>query len=185
MANHYHRSPRTRSKTARYQPSSPTWLWILFGMFMGIGSSALSYMWLSNPKSAATHRSQTKLSAHHKPTKKEKEPAQKFEFYTLLPGMEVQLPETGSQTASTKAPTPPKPAVEPIQIMVQPQTSPPPPPPPPLIKTAKSKPPILPAKLPPAPAKATLQQAKPSPPQKHSGRSVHRAGGYFPKLKAG
>jgi cell division protein FtsN len=84
------------------------WIWLFTGMFVGISSAVIVYSAIKDEWSLAklkqlgqektAKRNQvidpTKLRSRPLPkAHKEKQPTPHFEFYTLLPGMEVPLPE--------------------------------------------------------------------------------------------
>jgi cell division protein FtsN len=121
MANRYRKNKMTSRplKGGRYgNPSSNIWLWLLTGMFVGILGAALIYMMLAGgstanklkhlaqantvSKSNSMH-SNTKPKANVQPIAQKKEPIQQFEFYNILPGMEVKTNvPTNTATASKK-----------------------------------------------------------------------------------
>lgn len=115
----YKRNSQARSRNTRRKGSSLTWVFILFGILIGILSAVGGFMFFANsPTSKPTHILVQKPS--EKVAKKEKDSAQRFEFYTLLPGMEVQLPDAPSKTVAQTAKK-----QEPVKVIVQSQSSPP------------------------------------------------------------
>lgn len=115
-----------RSKSAH---ASSRWIWLLTGMLMGIlGITAIFLLvtgkwpldkFNSKPNASPLIRqsnailptnSMVKKNAHkskfiearHSKTKVQKKEPARFEFYQLLPGMEVPLPEPAIETASNK-----------------------------------------------------------------------------------
>lgn len=108
--------------------SSLAGVWLTLGIFLGIFAMALAYVFFTNhppynkakPEMASSansktkqetvvleNKSQQKISLNKqnqevsKPQqRKRQENAQRFEFYTLLPGMEVEIPD---RTTDTKA----------------------------------------------------------------------------------
>jgi len=89
----------------------PGWIWLIVGMLLGLALSALAIWrdWLPGPKSSAGQSASTDegapdlsndtqvISAKPPPAPK---PDQEFDFYTVLPEMQVVLPEKDSPKAS-------------------------------------------------------------------------------------
>lgn len=112
-----------RSKSAN---TSKHWIWLMTGMLMGILGITAIFLFVtgkwpidkfsptplirqSNTLASNTSNTVSKKSAQ-KPKRitqaRKKEPA-RFEFYQLLPGMEVPLPEPATETALNNAITKP------------------------------------------------------------------------------
>ena len=97
---------RARQAASHTSTSSLGWVWLLLGIVIGIISVILIHAGMNNPqaidhlKTLALHRSPTAENAKaqvpkpnaEKTVVKAPESKKKYEFYTLLPGMEVQLP---------------------------------------------------------------------------------------------
>jgi cell division protein FtsN len=129
MAN-YRRKTQARSSRRRGS-SSLVWVWIFMGIFIGIAITASSYIFLTKPN--FTQFVQRKSTAPTSPKytiersakkEKEKQAAERFEFYTLLPGMEIQLPDKHTSPHQPPISQPSK-MTEPVTVLVRPQTSPP------------------------------------------------------------
>lgn len=151
MARQYYRNPySTRRPPERSPTSSLAGVWLLIGIFMGVGIMGLAYVFYSPvipqqlrlgaeqsasanaPISAATDKaalhqttaqtqamakSQAAAQARARTRSSQTKPAdasqheagQRFEFYTLLPGMEVALPDQKAPTQHKPSPTKPEP----------------------------------------------------------------------------
>lgn len=105
-----------RSKSAN---TSKHWIWLMTGMLMGILGITAIFLFVTGKwpidKFSPTHliKQSNTLASNTIPKKsakksksitqpQKKEPA-RFEFYQLLPGMEVPLPEPATETASNNA----------------------------------------------------------------------------------
>lgn len=100
MARDYAKRPKKRKKAKK---GTSSWVWLLTGVMMGLVVAAVGYLKLFVPyEGSAT------------PTPKQAEAKQstkpKFDFYTLLPEMEVEVPEAPKKSTrqatkpSTKKP---------------------------------------------------------------------------------
>lgn len=132
MANNYRKKPAYRSSKRGGGRSSNAWLWLLTGMFAGILGAALIYMMVmgnstakklklaQNPptKQTTTTANPTKPA----PTTANKNTAHQFEFYNILPGMEVKVPDP--HTTRTKAASKTPSTVSVIPLKQPPKTSP-------------------------------------------------------------
>lgn len=101
MANRNRRN--SSSKRSRKSAGSFTGVLIMVGVVIGILLTSAGYMFFSKPSRDSKSQSSHFLVKKEKSFKKEKEKdntqnAQRFEFYTLLPGMEVQLPDAPSHS---------------------------------------------------------------------------------------
>src|SRR3569832_2826918 len=93
------RKARDRSPARHHQPL-PGWLWLLIGLTIGLGVAAYFYFHtrphtaLAPPPPAPTAASPPKTSDKAPGTPSEKKDATKpsFDFYTILPEMEVVVP---------------------------------------------------------------------------------------------
>jgi cell division protein FtsN len=97
MIRQRRRGSYSHSKSKRQSSSSLTWVWILTGILIGVVGVVGIYSFfdqtsLKQYRVKANSQSNPPKALAEK-SKKEKEVAQRFEFYTLLPGMEIQLPD--------------------------------------------------------------------------------------------
>lgn len=129
MANRYKRNSHSGSRKSKNSGSSLTGVFVLLGIVIGILLTSAGYMFFSKQSiNGKTNSENLLVKARSKSAKKEKDAAQRFEFYTLLPGMEVQLPDA-TQTAHAKNQTPnAQKKNEPVNVLVQPVASRPVPP---------------------------------------------------------
>ena len=116
MIRHTRRNQSSRTKS-RYRSSSSslTWVWILVGILIGICSAVGTYTFINNAQDKRQAQAKSSIHSSHPKTfaeksnraspKKEKNNAQRFEFYTLLPGMEIQLPDKNLPNSSAPQPT--------------------------------------------------------------------------------
>jgi len=115
MANHRgKRQARriTKARTTQDQLLSSPSLWLMVGLFAGILGAVLVYVLLTGQWSLKTLNPNTQTKAEVKRSKpttivsnEKKETVQRFEFYQILPGMEVPIPDAQAETiASTKQP---------------------------------------------------------------------------------
>jgi len=94
------RKARNRSAVRHSQPL-PGWLWLLIGLTIGLGVAAYFYFHtrphtaLAPTPTAPTAASPPKTSdkAPGKPSEKKDATKPSFDFYTILPEMEVVVPE--------------------------------------------------------------------------------------------
>lgn len=124
MARNY-RKNTTRRGSNRKSSTSLGWVWLFLGILIGILgvmflSSTFTRQWSWNAikqlstvtesnnasKRAAQGTHDKAVRAH---PRAKKETNAQYEFYTLLPGMEVQLPDKPEQNVNANPP-PPKPA---------------------------------------------------------------------------
>lgn len=117
---HIHSSKRVRRtrQGVHHASSTPSlgWVWLLSGIFIGIIAVILIHAGMNNPqaighlKTLALHRtsnpSANVKSDTQRSVPKTQEVAKKYEFYTLLPGMEVQLPPTSAPRTPPLAASP-------------------------------------------------------------------------------
>lgn len=108
-------------------PTSFAGVWLLLGIFLGVGIMGLAYIFYnpanslhfkmgqssmassahpstttsSSSAEQKTSREKTRAQARKVNNGREKESDQRFEFYTMLPGMEVELPERQTTTQAT------------------------------------------------------------------------------------
>ncbi len=127
----YRKPSQTRRNYARRNGVSLGWLWLISGIFLGALAAVLIYERFTNlkPNNTSNIKSSRSLSASPSPTTKTHtnhgsktpvqgksskadtaaktpltETVQEFEFYTLLPGMEVQVPENQGASKTIKPP---------------------------------------------------------------------------------
>ena len=94
-----------RAKMAHPQTQSTVGLWLLIGMLVGIAGSAALYQLLMQRLAAAPSTIATDVSPSKKKSKplrpsKQKAAAARFEFYQLLPGMEVPILDNIAETTT-------------------------------------------------------------------------------------
>lgn len=162
------RARRTRQATHRTHTPSLGWVWLLSGIVIGIVGVIVIHSGMNNPaaidkiKTLALSRTQTQAPTIPKSsaapsvaaTDPAKESAKKYEFYTLLPGMEVQLPPMATprtpplSTSPVVSSAPVKPAPAKSTITAAPKKPESPQPAPIRVKTVK----VIPAPLAPTPA---------------------------------
>jgi len=143
------RQARRAPKSGRHKTSHPSaaWLWLLSGMFVGILGATATYM-ISTGKwklpiskkvpllsSAEIHNevmdgeSKPKASSlTSPPAHKTPKISQRFEFYHLLPGMEVPIPDTEKWTPESpklveKLENKPLPVSKPITLASKPPST--------------------------------------------------------------
>ena len=94
------KSPRTKktSKAARnprYQP--PAWIYLVIGLLVGLGIGLVAYLYKTGYDQPAPSQARTDPPVMQKPPSKPEKPQQpaksRYDFYTLLPEMEVIIPE--------------------------------------------------------------------------------------------
>lgn len=127
MANRYRRNTSSNSRRSRSSGGSLTSVLILLGIVIGILLTSAGYMFFSKrPAGTKTQSNSLLVKTSEKSTQKEKakETAQRFEFYTLLPGMEVQLPDAPPNTSqANQSHKQSHKKHEPVNVLVQPLTS--------------------------------------------------------------
>lgn len=126
------RQARRSSKTTRQKQmrkgASFAWFWLLSGMFIGVLGIALIYQYLHKwpslqsllpkeaklspstatlkPKKASPHPAEGRVVAKNTPKEKLIHSTRKhFEFYQLLPGMEVPISASAEEARLSSAPT--------------------------------------------------------------------------------
>ncbi len=116
--------PRDYAKTPRpkHKASLPGWVWMLGGLFIGLFVALLIYLDKTNPQRETANigkavtqffqqKTQDARQASRTETKPETKPADsktlpRFDFYTILPELEVAIPEEELIEASKKPATP-------------------------------------------------------------------------------
>lgn len=115
MPRKYSGRGKTRRST-QTQSSSLIWVWVFLGMFLGVIGAMLAYGAYTRQWSFQSPKPQTIANAQQvqaKPTTHSvggeqkslpNKPNEQYEFYTLLPGMEVQVPKGSSVTPTHHLP---------------------------------------------------------------------------------
>ncbi len=82
-----------KSQSNRHRESSPPsrWIWFLFGMLCGVVVGALPYLYPYFP--AGVRSAMTQVVAERPSADGERPAKPRFEFYTMLPKMEVEVPD--------------------------------------------------------------------------------------------
>lgn len=107
----YRRNTQRRSSRRGRHSSSLGWVWLFLGMFIGIAGAVFAYGVYTRQWTFMNPSKGPQISASTATSKQQKSPqspvlvqvqnkngsTQEFEFYTLLPGMEVQLPDPPSK----------------------------------------------------------------------------------------
>jgi cell division protein FtsN len=102
MARDYAKRPKKRKKAKK--PISG-WAWLVTGLLIGLVLAAVAYLKLIVSSDEGERGPSIFVSS-----KEEKKPSKpKFDFYTLLPEMEVEVPESRSSSSSSTPPPAAKP----------------------------------------------------------------------------
>ncbi len=111
---------RAHATRPRKKPQKPGWVWFVAGLLVGVFISGLVWLKVTPsgpmlPRQAATLKPQGKKPALVE--KKQKKPQQdapkpRFDFYTILPEMEVVVPDPVSEPEPVVKRTATKPAVQ-------------------------------------------------------------------------
>lgn len=112
---HSHKYMR-RSKQSNRSATTPSlgWVWLCSGILIGIIGVIVIHSYMSHPSKIKALSANASIRAHKpkaqqteatKPSTKNEAP-KKYEFYTLLPGMEVQLPPTTNPSTPPLATSP-------------------------------------------------------------------------------
>jgi cell division septation protein DedD len=164
---------RKKARTSAQSSPSSTFGWMLFGILIGLGVAIFAYWKLMvAPTQTSLSPVQTQTTQHKTPAvlKKEK-PAvavvatPEFDFYTVLPKMEVAATTKGGVTA--KPPSPPTaPAAPPVASTLAASNAPTPATPPTPLVAAPATPPIqsAPAAAPSTALAAAASETKPAAP---------------------
>ncbi|MDX9766292.1 MAG: SPOR domain-containing protein [Ectothiorhodospiraceae bacterium] len=122
-------APRRPASRKGQKRSLPGWVWLLAGLVLGL--AVAGFVWLEGkrqegervvvtpaeplrPQEKAPDKTQDARDVRKKPAPEPIPPApkQRFDFYTLLPELEVVVPEPQAKPARPGAPLPPPPRVE-------------------------------------------------------------------------
>jgi len=76
---------------ARGKKKSPAWAWLLTGMLIGLFAAFLVY--LNDTRGNSGNRAKTERPASQKQNSGEQGGGAKFDFYTILPDMEIPVPD--------------------------------------------------------------------------------------------
>ncbi len=94
MARDYAKRPKKRKKAKK---TIGSWVWLLTGLMIGLVLAAVAYLKLIVPTSTGPSKSifisSSKDNAAKQATGKSQSSKPKFDFYTLLPEMQVEVPE--------------------------------------------------------------------------------------------
>lgn len=103
MIRQYRRNTYSRRKSSKHPKASLTWVWIFTGILIGVIGATATYSFF-NQAPIKQNYAKSHPTPAHKPltdkSKKEKASAERFEFYTLLPGMEIQIPDKNTSSNS-------------------------------------------------------------------------------------
>lgn len=103
-----------RQRTAKPRNAPRRWPWFVGGFVCGLLVAFVAYLKEYSPQTLQLVASQSALRDEAQRQPKTSEPGNgkpRFEFYTLLPEMEVAVPERELQAAAERAKPAPKPAV--------------------------------------------------------------------------
>ena len=111
MTHDFAKAPKaTKKKTASKKKAAPKrqvpgWVWLFTGIAVGVFISFLGFLADITPDSA-TEQADKPAAASKKAKREEKDTGTRFDFYTLLPELEVIVPdETPTQRKPAKATT--------------------------------------------------------------------------------
>ncbi len=102
---------KKKKKKPSAQPSAPSWLWLLLGLFIGLSAAAVFHFLREDP--AVPAASPPSSPPPPAPSRDETPAAQappadpdapRFDFYTLLPKMEVEIPREKLEEALRQLP---------------------------------------------------------------------------------
>jgi len=104
MPHDYAHSARDRSGKKGARKSSTNWAWLVTGLAIGLFVAFLVYLKDQRPGAATAPAAKKQQPAQLAPAKPgrqqpEEKPEVRFDFYTILPEMEVAVPEPEADTA--------------------------------------------------------------------------------------
>lgn len=113
MAQDY-KNAGIKKKKKKSGAGAPPWLWALAGLSIGLFVAFLVYLDRARPPAPIMAKTAPKAAEKAKPAAKAapgkpgspEAQDQRFEFYTLLPEMEVVVPEREQQPGGRRPPTP-------------------------------------------------------------------------------
>ncbi|VAX10392.1 hypothetical protein MNBD_GAMMA26-170 [hydrothermal vent metagenome] len=113
------RDYKSRANPAPKKQQTPGWIWFFAGLVVGLFAASLA--WLKFASSAGHQQIPPVAASKPKQEQKARPPKPNFEFYTVLPEMEVVVPapETKTQKLSAPAATPPLPTTTGTSYMLQ------------------------------------------------------------------
>jgi cell division protein FtsN len=119
MTRDYKRRTKRHTKRRRKKSAQPPgWIWMLFGLGVGLSVAMWVYLYDRQAKPPVEHpvASTQKEPASVQVEQEPKDQEARFSFYDMLPKFEVIIPETES---SAQADTHPVPITEPGQYVLQ------------------------------------------------------------------
>ena len=125
MAKRKKRRSTRRRSTAKKQQSYPGWLWMLFGLAIGLSVAFAIYVkdnepvrpQVTNAPSSIDNNGESAIPASAKPEPQVVEKEKRFTFYDLLPAAEFQVPEKAPSAEEENVP--PEAIVEPGVYVLQ------------------------------------------------------------------
>lgn len=108
-------STKRRASSARSKHAAPGWFWLVTGVVLGLFVAGLFYLkdhnqLFTNLRHLASRKQHTS-GHHHHATKSKKQrahntlPKPRFDFYTMLPKMQVSVNENNKSGTNTKSAT--------------------------------------------------------------------------------
>ena len=125
MAKRKKRRSTRRRSTAKKQQSYPGWLWMLFGLAIGLSVAFAIYVkdnepvrpQVTNAPSSIDNNGESAIPASATPEPQVVEKEKRFTFYDLLPAAEFQVPEKAPSAEEENVP--PEAIVEPGVYVLQ------------------------------------------------------------------
>lgn len=112
MAKDYKSRAHPASKQQKKKQQKPGWIWFVAGLLVGVFVSGLVWLKLtpSGPQvpqqaSATKREKQRPVAAKIEKAKEPETPKPRFDFYTILPEMEVVVPDPIDEPANKKVET--------------------------------------------------------------------------------